>query len=77
MNWLSYFFTYLIIWWVVLFCVLPWGIETKQHSERGEASSAPKKPRLLLKFTITSAVSIVVTYLVEIIKTAFFATLQQ
>ena len=54
---------YFIIWWVVLFAVLPWGV--RSHHEAGivdphaEAAS-PIQPRLLLKAIITTVVAGVV-----------------
>ncbi len=54
---------YLLIWWVMLFAVLPWGI---RHSrpEPGNAPSAPENPRILRKFAITSAASALVWLIV-------------
>lgn len=54
---------YFIIWWVVLFAVLPWGV--RSHHEAGivdpltEAAS-PINPRLALKAIITTLVAGVV-----------------
>jgi predicted secreted protein len=49
--------TYVIIWWVVLFAVLPWGIKVPDEPEPGHASSAPTNPRLGLKALITTIVA--------------------
>ncbi len=52
--------TYFIIWWVVLFAVLPWGVRTQQEAGEivpGSAESAPVAPRLLKKMLITTLVS--------------------
>jgi predicted secreted protein len=51
---------YFIIWWVVLFAVLPWGVRS-QH-EGGEIVSgtdpgAPAVPRLLWKLLWTTVVA--------------------
>ncbi len=55
---------YFIIWWLVLFTVLPWGAhshhETNAEVEPGNAPSAPVRPRMLLKVGITTAVSLAV-----------------
>ncbi len=51
---------FFIIWWVVLFAVLPWGV--RSHHEAGivdplaEAGS-PLKPRLGLKAIITTIIA--------------------
>ena len=52
------FFT---VWWTVLFAVLPWGVRTPEQAEPGTVASAPVKPRLLLKFAVTTALSAAIT----------------
>ena len=59
----SIFAIYFILWWVVLFAVLPWGShslhEAGEAVEPGHASSAPVKPNLGRKFLITTLISAV------------------
>lgn len=50
---------YLVIWWLVFFCVLPWGNKPPEHIEVGHATSAPANPRLWLKFGITTGIAAV------------------
>ncbi len=54
---------YFIIWWTVLFAVLPWGVRA-QHEEDavvpGSAESAPVRPLLLRKALATTVVAGVV-----------------
>jgi len=50
---------YVIIWWLVLFTVLPWGNRPVDMPESGHATSAPARPRLLLKFVVTTAIAAV------------------
>ena len=59
-NWVTGAFVYVVIWWVVLFAVLPWGVRTQENPEPGMASSAPVEPRILRKFMITSLVALLV-----------------
>jgi predicted secreted protein len=53
---------YFIIWWVVLFAVLPWGIHSQQESGEVAPGTDPGAPaahviwRKLLWTTITAAV---------------------
>ena len=58
---------YFIIWWTVLFAVLPFGVRA-QHEEGtivpGSAESAPTRPFLLRKALATTLVSAVVFALV-------------
>ena len=52
---------FLITWWLVLFMVLPWGV--KSHDEAGvalqpgQATGAPVRARILLKFAITTLIT--------------------
>ena len=52
---------YFIIWWLVLFIVLPWGAssahELGEAVEPGSMKAAPVKPRILLKFAITTVLA--------------------
>lgn len=59
--------TYLIIWWVVIFAVLPWGVKVPENPDPGHATSAPEKPMLWRKLAITTLISAllwVVAYLI-------------
>ncbi len=55
---------YFVIWWMVLFTVLPWGAtsahEVGEDVEEGTVKSAPLKPRMLKKFAITTIIAGVV-----------------
>jgi predicted secreted protein len=61
MAWYTDIIVYVIIWWLVLFMVLPVGVRTAheagQAMEPGQATSAPVKPQLLLKFLATTAIA--------------------
>jgi predicted secreted protein len=51
---------YVVTWWLVLFMVLPWGVQVADNPEKGHATSAPVKPRLWLKVGVTSAIAAVI-----------------
>lgn len=56
---------YFIVWWLVLFVVLPFGVRT--HAEEGDVvlgttASAPANPQLLRKALVTSAISALIVY---------------
>lgn len=54
---------FIVLWWMVFFMVLPWGVEPiKQHS-KGLQTGAPQNHRLLFKAIITTVVSTVIFYL--------------
>lgn len=61
MNWATGLMVYGIIWWVVLFMVLPWGVRTAEEAGEqavdGSASSAPVRPRILIKAVATTVVA--------------------
>lgn len=48
---------YVMIWVVMLFLVLPWGVRIPNRIEQGHASSAPEKPYIGLKLLVTSVLS--------------------
>lgn len=51
---------YIMIWWIVIFAVLPWGVKPLDNPNVGEVNSAPEKPDLKKKFLITSLISLVI-----------------
>ncbi len=56
---------YFVVWWIVLFAVLPWGVRTQEEEGEvvmGSPSSAPARPRLLFKALVTSTAAAVVTF---------------
>ncbi len=54
------FMVYLMTFWTVLFCVLPWGNKRHENEEEGLAGSAPANPRIKQKFIITALVSAII-----------------
>ena len=57
MGWVTGVVVYLLVWWTLLFVVLPWGAEPDPEPETGMATSAPARPRLLLKFGATTVLA--------------------
>ena len=55
------FAVYVVIWWLTLFMILPWGISRVNPDDLlpGEDPGAPAKPKILKKFIITTGVSLV------------------
>lgn len=60
MTLLAAFFMYLIIWWTVLFAVLPWGNRQPATHEAGMAPGAPVNPNIKKKLIATTLVSFIV-----------------
>ncbi len=55
------FVTFAIIWWMVFFCALPFGVRRNPNPELGEDPGAPVNARLLLKAGVTTAIAAVLT----------------
>lgn len=57
MNWFTGSAVFLILWFLVLFAVLPWGVRVPDEPEAGHASSAPSNPRIGLKLLVTTVIA--------------------
>jgi len=60
MSWISVAALYFIVWWLVLFATLPFGLKTQDDDgdvTLGTVSSAPKGPHMLRAFVRTTIVS--------------------
>ena len=62
MGWTTGIAIYLVIWWIVIFMVLPWGVKTvgEEDIAKGHAPSAPQKPYLGRKLLATTVLAAVV-----------------
>lgn len=60
MNWYFGIATYVVIWWLAIFAVLPWGIKPAEDDDLAHAAGAPRNPRLWQKAAITSVVAAVI-----------------
>jgi len=61
MDWFAAGITFVIVWWLVLFMVLPFGAKPPNEVEPGMAPSAPERPRMALKITVTTAIALALT----------------
>ena len=59
MTWLTGVMVYVVIWWMVLLMVLPWGVKVPENPEPGHATSAPQNPMMWRKALITTLISAV------------------
>ena len=57
MSWATGLMVYLVIWWTVLFAILPLGVKRVENPGRGQDQGAPEKPQLLRKAVITTVVA--------------------
>ncbi|MDI1287796.1 MAG: DUF1467 family protein [Reyranella sp.] len=59
MSWATGVMVYIVLWWTVLFAVLPLGVRRVEKPGKGQEHGAPERPELLRKAIITSAVTAV------------------
>lgn len=52
---------YFVLWWLILFAVLPFGVKRDVAPEEGNDPGAPVNPMLLKKFIWTSIITAIVT----------------
>ena len=60
MTWVSVAAIYFILWWLVLFATLPFGLRTQDDEDDvtlGTVPSAPKGPHMLRAFARTTIIS--------------------
>lgn len=48
---------YVVLWWVVLFTVLPWWVQTPKGETGANDAGAPIEAKIGKKFLITSAIA--------------------
>ncbi|MGH6661750.1 MAG: DUF1467 family protein [Rhodospirillales bacterium] len=60
---------YAIIWWLVIFMVLPWGVRRidTEALGKGEDPGAPEKPRMVMKLLVTTGISAVIFALLYLV----------
>ena len=64
MSWPIGVATYVVIWWITIFAVLPWGVRPVEKGDPGAPAGAPANPRLVFKAVMTTIVATVVWLLV-------------
>ena len=53
MSWATGVMVYIVIWWTVLFAVLPLGVRRVEKPGKGEEHGAPERPELLARRSST------------------------
>jgi predicted secreted protein len=66
MNWFTGVASYLVIWWVVVFAILPWGVRPAED-EMSQRAGAPANPRIGLKAVVTTGIAAVLWGILYII----------
>lgn len=59
MKWYTALAIYAVMWWLVLFMVLPWGNRAIADDDvaKGHADGAPERPRMGFKFAATTVIA--------------------
>ena len=63
---------FVIVWWLVLFIALPFGIKQEDKVKEGNDPGAPKNPMLKKKIVYTTIVSAIISIVISIIKNEVF-----
>jgi predicted secreted protein len=80
MSWTTAAAIYVIVWWITLFAVLPWGVRSQHESGEmppGTDPGAPAMARLGIKLIWTTLVASVVFGLFYWAYTSRIATLEE
>jgi predicted secreted protein len=79
MKWYTALAIYTVVWWLILFMVLPWGNHpiAAEDVARAHAAGSPDRPRMLIKFAVTTLVSAVVFAIGYWLYVAGFVTLRR
>ncbi len=64
MAWTSILAIYAIVWWLVFFMALPFGVSREDSPEPGHEPGAPARPMLWIKAGVTTVLAAVVTYVI-------------
>ncbi|MGC6412500.1 MAG: DUF1467 family protein [Candidatus Puniceispirillaceae bacterium] len=59
MDIVSSLVVFILLWWWAFFMVLPWGNQPPEDIEKGHATSAPARPRMIKKLMVTTGLAVV------------------
>jgi predicted secreted protein len=61
MNPASVIVVFVIVWWLVLFMVLPWGVKPDYSPKDGNMAGSPKNPNIAIKMLVTTIIAAIIT----------------
>ncbi len=67
MNLVGGIVTFFMIWWTVIFAVLPWGVRHPEKPEKGMMSGAPLKPNFKKILLINTGVTFIIWLIVYLL----------
>lgn len=59
MNIVSAIVIFIVIWWLTLFIVLPFGVRRTENPEAGHDPGAPVRPMMWRKVAVTTVITVV------------------
>lgn len=65
MDWFAIGITYAVMWWLVLFMVLPLGVSVPEARDKIEYAAAPEKANMKRKLLLTSVLAIIPTAVLQ------------
>lgn len=77
MSWVSGIVVYVIIWWLTLFMVLPFGVKQPDELKEGHMSGAPESPKLWKKALITTLIAGVLFGIYYLVQASDLITIQR
>ena len=57
MSWFTGVVVYFLIWWTILFAVLPWGVKRDESPMPGHDPGAPERTHLWAKVAATTGIA--------------------
>ncbi len=67
MSILNVIFIYILVWWLMLFTVLPLGVERHQDEGKGHDAGAPQRANMKKKFLINSVLSAIIVAIIYVL----------
>ena len=61
MSWFGALVIFTVVWWMIFFITLPFGVTAPENIEAGHDPGAPDTPRLGIKALITTAIATILT----------------
>ncbi len=61
----SFIVVYIMVWWLLFFMALPFGIQRERNPIPGQDHGAPVNPKLKIKALIVTVLAFIVTFLVQ------------
>ena len=57
MSWVTGILVFVVLWWLVFFAVLPWGVRSGPDHHAGHDAGAPANPALVRKAAVTTVLA--------------------